>query len=116
MRSVVGGLVALAGTLLALRSALLLGGRGRPRRGPQPTFVIAGPYLRLRNPLFAGLIVAGAGLALWVGSVGVALAVATLAAAAHLWVVRVEEPRLAARFGDAYRAYRLAVPRWVPRR
>jgi protein-S-isoprenylcysteine O-methyltransferase Ste14 len=116
VRSVIGGLVALAGTLLVARSALLLGGRGRPRRGPQPDFVIAGPYLRLRNPLFAGLVVAGAGVALWLGSTRVALAVAVLAAAAHVWVVRVEEPRLAARFGEAYRAYRLAVPRWLPRR
>lgn len=116
MRGVVGALVAIAGALLAARSALLLAGRGRPRRGPQPTFVLAGPYLRLRNPLLAGLIVAGGGLALWCGRPSAAALVAVAAAAAHVWVVRVEEPRLLARFGAAYRAYRDAVPRWLPRR
>ncbi|MCW5889410.1 MAG: isoprenylcysteine carboxylmethyltransferase family protein [bacterium] len=116
MRSGVGALVAIAGALLAVRSALLLAGRGRPRRGPQPTFVIAGAYRRVRNPLFAGLIVAGAGVALWTGSTSAALFVVATAIAAHLWVVRVEEPRLLRRFGEAYRAYRDAVPRWLPRR
>jgi protein-S-isoprenylcysteine O-methyltransferase Ste14 len=32
--------------------------------------------------------------------------------AEHLFVVLYEEPTLAARFGDAYAAYRKAVPRW----
>jgi len=45
--------IALAGLALAVRSALLLGGRGRPRRGPRPAFILAGPYLRMRNPLLA---------------------------------------------------------------
>lgn len=111
-----GGLLAIAGAGLALRSALLLTGRGRPRRGPQPTFVLAGPYLRLRNPLFAGLIVAGVGIALAVASTALALATLALAAAAHAFVILIEEPRLVARFGEAYRAYLRAVPRWLPRR
>jgi protein-S-isoprenylcysteine O-methyltransferase Ste14 len=112
----VGGLLAIAGALLAVRSGLLLAGRGRPRRGPQPTFVLAGPYLRLRNPLLAGLIVAGAGLALVYGRTSLWLVVVAAAASAHAFVVLVEEPRLLARFGEAYRAYREAVPRWLPRR
>jgi len=44
-------ILCVAGVMLALRSALMLAGRGRPRRGPRPQFVIAGPYTRLRNPL-----------------------------------------------------------------
>jgi len=113
---VAGLAVALVGLALAARSAQLLAGRGRPRRGPQPAFVIAGPYLRLRNPLFAGLVVtlAGAALALesWL------LVVVALAGfgVAHAWVVRAEEPRLRARFGDAYAEYLRRIPRWLPRR
>ena len=34
----------------------------------------------------------------------------------HCFVVLYEEPALTRRFGDAYRAYRDAVPRWIPRR
>jgi hypothetical protein len=58
----VGFLVAAAGLLVAARSAQLLLGHGRPKRGPRPTFVIAGPYLRVRNPLLGGLVVGCAGL------------------------------------------------------
>ncbi len=113
---ILGLFVAIAGAVLAARSALLLAGRGRPRRGPQPAFVIAGPYVRVRNPLFAGLVLALAGVALWRDSRGLMLAAAAVAGAAHLWVVRVEEPALRRRFGAAYAAYLRHVPRWVPRR
>lgn len=34
----------------------------------------------------------------------------------HLYVVRVEEPRLVERFGADYAAYARRVPRWLPRR
>jgi protein-S-isoprenylcysteine O-methyltransferase Ste14 len=109
-----GFAIGVVGVALAARSALLLAGRGRPRRGPAPAFVLAGPYLRARNPLYAGLVLALAGAALAAASWMLALAALVGGAGAHLWVVRVEEPRLAARFGTAYAAYRRRVPRWVP--
>ena len=111
-----GVVIGVLGSALALRSALLLAGRGRPRRGPRPAFILAGPYLRMRNPLFAGVIVALVGVALAARSwalTGLAIAVA---AGAHLWVVRVEEPRLRARFGTAYAEYMRRVRRWLPSR
>jgi protein-S-isoprenylcysteine O-methyltransferase Ste14 len=110
-----GIVIALLGFALAARSAQLLTGRGRPRRGPQPAFVLAGPYLRTRNPLYAGLVLGLAGAALAAGSWLLALTAATAALVAHAQVVRLEEPRLEARFGDAYTAYLRRVPRWVPR-
>ena len=113
---VAGLALALAGLALAARSAQLLAGRGRPQRGPQPPFVIAGPYLRLRNPLFAGLVLTAAGAALVLGSWLLAAVALAAFVAAHVWVVRVEEPRLRARFGDAYAEYLRHVPRWLPRR
>ena len=112
----VGLLLALSGAALAVRSASLLAGRGRPHRGPSPAFVIAGPYVRVRNPLLAGVVVALAGLALWRAS-GILLLLAGVAAwAAHWWVTRVEEPDLRRRFGAAYEAYVRGVPRWIPHR
>jgi protein-S-isoprenylcysteine O-methyltransferase Ste14 len=111
-----GAVLIVTGSLLALRSAALLAGRGRPRRGPQPSFVIAGPYRRMRNPLLAGVITVAFGAALAAGSLALAATTVLAAVASHLWVVRVEEPRLAGRFGDAYAAYLRRVPRWLPRR
>ena len=104
------------GVGLAFRSALLLAGRGRPRRGPRPRLVLAGPYLRMRNPLLGGALVALAGLVLATRSPGLAILAAGAAVAAHLWIVRIEEPRLEARFGTAYAEYLRRVPRWLPRR
>ena len=115
MQEALGVILCVAGVTLALRSALLLAGRGRPRRGPQPEFVIAGPYTRLRNPLLSGVIVALAGAALAMQSGALWLAPAAVAVAAHVWVVRIEEPRLRTRFGEAYREYLARVPRWMPR-
>jgi protein-S-isoprenylcysteine O-methyltransferase Ste14 len=113
---VVGVAAALAGLVVAARSAQLLLGRGRPRRGPQPAFVLAGPYLRVRNPLLGGLVVALAGAALTMGSWWLGAVTAAAAIAAHAWVTRVEEPRLAERFGTAYVEYVRRVPRWIPAR
>jgi protein-S-isoprenylcysteine O-methyltransferase Ste14 len=110
-----GAALVVIGTLLAARSGALLAGRGRPKRGPQPAFVIAGPYRRVRNPLAGGLLVAAAGLALLTRSPVLAVATALAAVASHAWIVRVEEPRLTARFGAAYAAYLRCVPRWMPR-
>lgn len=112
----VGLLVAMAGTALAVRSAMLLAGRGRPRRGPQPRFVIAGPYVRMRNPLFAGVVLGLVGAALGRDSRWLMLVAVAVAAAAHWWVVEVEEPDLRRRFGTAYEAYLRHVPRWLPGR
>ena len=110
-----GAAVTVIGVALAVRCALLLAGRGRPKRGPQPAFVIAGPYRNARNPLVGGLLVGGAGLALAFRSPALAVATVLAAAGSHAWVVRVEEPRLLSRFGAAYAAYLRCVPRWIPR-
>ena len=110
-----GVALAVLGASLALRSALLLVGRGRPRRGPRPSFVLAGPYLRIRNPLLSGMILGLVGLAIARASALLGLLAAGAALGGHLWVVRVEEPRLAARFGAAYAEYLRRVPRWIPR-
>jgi protein-S-isoprenylcysteine O-methyltransferase Ste14 len=114
MRSA-GYLVVLLGLALAVRSGLLLAGRGRPRRGEQPALVIAGPYRRMRNPLLLGFVIMAVGLALSATSVLLAGVAFLVAVAAHLWVVCFEEGRLRERFGPTYDAYQRHVPRWLPR-
>ena len=114
MMCAAGAILVVIGMLLAVRSALLLRGYGRPRRGQQPRFVIAGPYRRVRNPMLAGLLLAASGVACGVRSPGLAVATAFAFVCAHAWVVLVEEPTLGDAFGDAYAAYRRCVPRWFP--
>lgn len=109
-------MLVIGGGFLAARATLLLAGRGRPRRGPRPAFVLAGPYVRARNPLLGGLLLATVGASLLTASAGVALVAIVAGVSAHLWVVRIEEPRLGRRFGTAYEEYRRHVPRWIPRR
>lgn len=111
---VVGIAVGVLGAVLALRSTLLLAGRGRPRRGPQPPFVLAGPYLRIRNPQLAGLGLVLLGVAAALSSWWLAGGVVAGAVGTHVWVVRVEEPKLRAQFGAAYTEYLRRVPRWLP--
>jgi len=93
-----GAILVVAGGVLSTRSALLLSGRGRPRRGPRPAFVIAGPYRRIRNPIAGGLLLVLAGIAFATRSATLTFLTALAAVAAHAWIIRVEEPRLAARF------------------
>jgi protein-S-isoprenylcysteine O-methyltransferase Ste14 len=100
--------------MLALRSGLLLLGVGRPRRGPRPAFVLAGPYVRVRNPLLVGVLLACAGLSLALASWPAGAVTLGVALGAHLWVVGLEEPRLRRRFGRAYAEYLRCVPRWLP--
>jgi protein-S-isoprenylcysteine O-methyltransferase Ste14 len=105
----------LYGAGLALRSTLLLHGRGRPRRGKRPAFVIAGPYRRMRNPGYAGVVLLVLGGAIMSRRAGGLLLALLVAAACHLWVTLREEPRLRTQFGNAYAVYLERVPRWWPR-
>ena len=73
-----------------------------------------GPYGLTRNPMYIGEAVVWLGWAVFYGSPAVWAGLAILCAA---WakVVRWEERRLLERFGDDYRAYLAAVPRWLGR-
>lgn len=86
------------------------------RRGPYRVEYLLqrGPYRLTRNPMYAGEAVVWLGWALFYGSPAVWAGLALLCAA---WakIVRWEERRLLERFGEDYRAYLAAVPRWVGR-
>lgn len=109
-----GAAVALAGGALRLLAIRRLGKRARVRRAKADVLVVDGPYRWTRNPLYvaAVLIVAGFGLATGLGPSALAPAIA-------VWlcydaVVRHEEALLLAAQGEAFEAYRAAVPRWLP--
>jgi protein-S-isoprenylcysteine O-methyltransferase Ste14 len=89
------------------------GGGGPGQKVPPDRILDVGPYRFVRNPMYLGHLIFLAGLALTLGS-WIALAVLV----AHgFWFhrhVRVDEERLAALFGDAYRDYCRRVKRWIP--
>ncbi len=82
---------------------------------PPKVFVATGPYRWVRNPVVITLLVTVLGEAVCFGSLGIIVLLAVGLPLAHYQVTRVEEPRLAKRFGGSYEEYCKRVPRWIPR-
>lgn len=80
---------------------------------PSTTVVDRGPFARSRNPLYVGLLVASAGVALLGGSLWALLALPVEWALLQWGAVRPEEQYLSAKFGDRYDDYRGRVRRWL---
>ena len=110
-------LIALGATLaLASAGAFVIWGRGTPAPFDAPReFVAAGPYRRVRNPMYIGGLAVLAGFALYLRSGGILLASPVWLAFAHLFVLGYEEPHLREKFGPAYEQYCRSVSRWMPR-
>ena len=107
-----------AGALGALWSlgAFALIGQGTPAPIDPPRDLVAvGLYRFVRNPMYVAVLLVVFGEALLFSSSALAVYGLTLWAFFHLFVVFYEEPALTRRFGDSYRRYRAAVPRWLPR-
>lgn len=102
------------GTACALLGmALRLWAAGCLRK--QQDVVCWGPFAYLRNPLYAGTLLIGCGLALLTGRwESLALVLAVMLAVYYPTVLH-EERELRALFGAAYDDYCRAVPRWLPR-
>ena len=83
---------------------------------PPKDLVVAGPYRWSRNPMMTGLLMAMLGGAFMLRSAALAAIFVPVVALLMYLVIRfVEEPELEQRFGEAYRRYRAATPRFVPR-
>ena len=114
----VGIALVVAGGFLALTCAVLFVSRGEGTPAPfdaPKLFVASGPYRFVRNPMYVGAItlLVGLGLVLDAPSVfGIAFAAFFFS---NLFVIFVEEPGLARRFGETYLVYRRATNRWIPR-
>lgn len=84
--------------------------------GQPDRLVTSGPFAWTRNPMYLGVVTAVAGVAVLAGSPVCGSYAGLMAIVYHALVVAVEEPKLAAAFGDPYRDYCSRVPRWLPRR
>jgi len=81
-----------------------------------PVFLVkAGPYQRVRNPMYLAVFLVVAGEAILFHSLLLVGYVLLLVGVTHVFVLKVEEPRLARQFGESYQSYLRTVPRWLPR-
>jgi protein-S-isoprenylcysteine O-methyltransferase Ste14 len=115
---VVGLVLVVAGVAVLVEAfaRFVLEGLGTPSPvAPTERLVVGGWYRYVRNPMYVAVVSAIVGQGLWFGQA------VLLGYAAVVWVVvaafvrAYEEPHLTRQFGDDYRAYRAAVPGWIPR-
>jgi len=112
------------GALLAASLPLLVSsfvrfvrdGGGTPAPlAPTERLVVTGAYRHVRNPMYVAVVASIVGQGLVLGRPVLygygALALGVMA----VFVRTYEEPTLLAKYGDAYEAYRSAVPAWWPR-
>lgn len=115
----VGAVIFLAGFALFAWCVSLFVKVGKGTLAPwDPTrrFVAVGPYRYVRNPMISGVLTMLIGESVLLGSRVIAVWAATFFVINVVYFFIFEEPDLEARFGDEYRRYKTAVPRWLPRR
>jgi protein-S-isoprenylcysteine O-methyltransferase Ste14 len=101
------------GLILAALVVMLVA-RTDPRpHTPDQALVTHGPFRVSRNPIYLGLLVIAAGIALISGSLWAWLAVAALFGLLDRLVIAKEEAYLLARFGKEYADYSARVRRWM---
>jgi protein-S-isoprenylcysteine O-methyltransferase Ste14 len=111
----------LGATVFALALALAVwaivtmtrAGSSVPTNLPTATIVETGPYRVTRNPIYLGMFLGLAGLAIAFDSLWLLVALAAFALVIRYGVVAREEAYLERRFGDVYRRYRARVRRWL---
>jgi protein-S-isoprenylcysteine O-methyltransferase Ste14 len=113
-RFVAAGVFLAAGLIIILAAANLFRRAGthiEPWRSSS-AIVCTGVYRWSRNPIYLSMAIIYIGLALGFGSV-IALALLPVAILIiRTQVIAREERYLEAKFGDAYRSYKMAVRRW----
>lgn len=97
-------------------SEFITAGRGTPAPYDPPRNLVSGRlYARVRNPMYLSVLTLIVAEATFLESRSLLVYAAVVWLVFHLFVILYEEPALALRFGASYEAYRLSVPRWLPR-
>ena len=110
--------LALAGLSLALWTMGLFARHGEGTAAPwdpPQKFVARGPYLRVRNPMIISVFIMLLAESLFTGSRPVAVWFLAFVTVNLFYIPLSEERGLEARFGEEYRRYQRAVPRWLPK-
>ena len=111
-----GAVLALAGIGLCLWAQLAMGASWRigVDPGEVTALVTAGPFARVRNPIFSAMLVAVVGFFLLMPNVFGVVAVVALAVGLEAQVRWVEEPYLRRVHGQVYDRYASRAGRFVP--
>jgi protein-S-isoprenylcysteine O-methyltransferase Ste14 len=113
----VGILPILIGALIYLWCAwdFTFTGRGTPAPiDPPKKLVVRGLYRYVRNPMYVGVLSILSGEVLLFASWTLLEYAAIVFIFFFIFIVFYEEPMLRKKFGDPYRRYCIAVPRWLP--
>jgi protein-S-isoprenylcysteine O-methyltransferase Ste14 len=111
----IGGVVFIIAVLLAAWAIATItrAGSNVPTNRPVTTIVASGPYRFTRNPIYVGMMLGLAGLALAFDILWLLAMLVPFALVIRFGVVAREEAYLDRKFGDVYRRYRSRVRRWL---
>jgi protein-S-isoprenylcysteine O-methyltransferase Ste14 len=114
-RYLAGATLAVCGlVLIALgTSRFVAAGTNIPPNLPTTALVFDGIFGRTRNPLYLGTTLVYLGLSVAAGSAWAIMLVVPLLWLINVGVIAREERYLERKFGDAYRAYKGRVRRWI---
>ncbi|MDK1375171.1 MULTISPECIES: isoprenylcysteine carboxylmethyltransferase family protein [unclassified Sinorhizobium] len=110
-----GAIVFLAGLALLIWAATTFrrAGTNIPTTQPTTTIVEEGPYRFSRNPIYIGMFLGLIGLAVAFDSLWLLILLVPFYFVIRYLVVAREEAYLEVKFGEAYRAYKSRVRRWL---
>lgn len=115
---ILGGLLLLAGLFFAFWSIIdqftRAGGTPLPVMATQK-LLVSGPFKLCRNPMALGTFLMYFGISTLAGSLSAIAAVVLFAALLTLYIKKVEERELEARFGQEYVDYKASTPFLLPR-
>ena len=112
----IGGLIAAAAVLtLVVWPARQFQQSGQDPKPwtPTPEIVVHGPFKFTRNPMYLGMIIFCIGFAVILSDVWILILTPVCGWLIYYFAIRHEEAYLEEKFGDAYRAYKTGVRRWV---
>ena len=111
----VGIPVVVLGVALAAWARILFAREGTqvlPSSKTNRVLVTRGPFAFSRNPMYVGVLMVVGGVAIWVGSISLLVAVVPTFLVIRFGAIPFEEAKMERQFGDAYRAYKAKVRRW----
>lgn len=113
----VGFVIVLSGEFIRLWGVSYAGSETRTTNGVGSSrLVTSGPFAYIRNPLYAGniLIYFGVGIMSWAGFPYLQFVTLVYFIFQYTMIVNLEEEHLIQKYGEEYRRYKSAVPKFFP--